>query len=490
MKKIFIFALAVFISLGTANAKELTLEEKETLINKIAPNGVFTIKGEKLINPTDEDYWGSTETFFSQTASKIINNSNILASGGCDNSNYQNCSLFLSEESTGWSTGPKEVKVLFEEPSKTDSGIVNNLIKKIRRYNWDDDGTAYQISDLNLINFYLTSKGKALINSDTRNVAISYSEEIIRLTNGGKFTFYFSPLAGNADTSDYLYELAVGSATINYNGYAYYAGDLAVALNKVIYIPSNTNDTKEAFIEAASRRLDNYLGKNNIEITYGGVVEELQNTITEGTCYNDAILDHNTTDGNYYNVKIGNEVHKFYIVKDDTKLVNPTYLGSDLVSDTTITSKDSSIPLDTMIDVKEITSDNIKKVLGTDNYKAYDITLYSNGMESSIEKLPNGKFLVKILVPNEYKGKNLVVYYINSNNEKEVHEVLVEDNFITFETNHFSTYILTELNSTSNTNEITNPNTLDDIIKYIIFAVVAVVGVTISIIYIIKNKNK
>ena len=73
MKKIFIFALAVFISLGTANAKELTLEEKEALINKIAPGGTITIKGEKLINPTEEDYWGSTETFFSQTASKIIN---------------------------------------------------------------------------------------------------------------------------------------------------------------------------------------------------------------------------------------------------------------------------------------------------------------------------------------------------------------------------------------------------------------------------------
>lgn len=58
---------------------------------------------------------------------------------------------------------------------------------------------------------------------------------------------------------------------------------------------------------------------------------------------------------------------------------------------------------------------------------------------------------------------------------------------LTFETNYFSADILTKF---SNINEIVNPNTLDDIIKYIIFAVVAVLGVTISIIYIIKNKNK
>lgn len=58
---------------------------------------------------------------------------------------------------------------------------------------------------------------------------------------------------------------------------------------------------------------------------------------------------------------------------------------------------------------------------------------------------------------------------------------------LTLETNYFSADILTKF---SNINEIVNPNTLDDIIKYIIFAVVVVIGVTISIIYIIKNKNK
>lgn len=58
---------------------------------------------------------------------------------------------------------------------------------------------------------------------------------------------------------------------------------------------------------------------------------------------------------------------------------------------------------------------------------------------------------------------------------------------LTLETNYFSADTLTKF---SNINEIVNPNTLDDIIKYIIFAVVAVIGVTISIIYIIKNKNK
>lgn len=495
MKKIFkltTLLLAVFIFLGTVNAKEITEEEKEALLNKIAPNGVLTIKGEKPENSSEEDYWGSTEVFINEAASRIINNKDIFIMGGCDGKDYTSCSISISNEKEGWYTEPMEVKLVFTSPSKKDSEIVNSLIKKIRRYDWNDDGTSYQISDLNLINFYLTSKGKTLIDSKTRNIATSYSEEMINITKGDKFTFYFSPLAGTSDTSEYLYELAVGPTTINYNGYAYYVGDLAVSLNKVIYIPSSTNDTKEDYIKAAEKRLEDYLGKNNIEITYGGRIEDLQNIVegnNEELCYNDKLLDHTKTDGNYYNVKIGNETHKFYIVKDDTKLTNPTYLGSDLETDATITSKDSSIPLDTMINVKNITSDNIKKILGTDSYKAYDITLYSNGMETNIEKLDNGKFQVRLPVPSEYEGKDLIVYYINANNEKEEHKVTVKDNYITFETDHFSTYILTELQNNNNDNAIDNPKTLDDTTKYIIYGVIALVGIIVCLIYIKKNKN-
>ena len=63
MKKIFKLTTllsAVFIFLGTVNAKEITEEEKEALLNKIAPNGVLTIKGEKPENSSEEDYWGSS----------------------------------------------------------------------------------------------------------------------------------------------------------------------------------------------------------------------------------------------------------------------------------------------------------------------------------------------------------------------------------------------------------------------------------------------
>ena len=142
-----------------------------------------------------------------------------------------------------------------------------------------------------------------------------------------------------------------------------------------------------------------------------------------------------------------------------------------------------------MINVKNITSDDIKKILGTDNYKAYDITLYSNGMETNIEKLDNGKFQVRLPVPSEYEGKDLIVYYINANNEKEEHKVTVKDNYITFETDHFSTYILTELQNNNNGNAIDNPKTLDDTTKYTIDGVIALVGIIVCLIYIKKNKN-
>ena len=70
-------------------------------------------------------------------------------------------------------------------------------------------------------------------------------------------------------------------------------------------------------------------------------------------------------------------------------------------------------------------------------------------------------------IPSSLNNKNLIVYYITSTGEKEKHEVIVKDGFATFETNHFSTYILAENKTISNQN-INNPKTGDSFNLYII----------------------
>ena len=147
-----------------------------------------------------------------------------------------------------------------------------------------------------------------------------------------------------------------------------------------------------------------------------------------------------------------------------------------------ITSGDSSIPLDTSLTVNNVEDSSIKDIIGTENYKSYDISLYSDAKNAKIEKLDNGKFLVKIPVPIELNGKDLIVYYITSEGAKEEHEVIVKDGYASFETNHFSTYVLAE-----KTEE--NPKTYDEIINSIFAGSISLIGLVCVIIYLKKRSN-
>ena len=94
--------------------------------------------------------------------------------------------------------------------------------------------------------------------------------------------------------------------------------------------------------------------------------------------------------------------------------------------------------------MKKETNENIEKILGTNIYSAYDISLYSNAKQENITKLENEKFEVKIPLPENLKDKELAVYYITDNGDTEEHVATVRDKYVLFETNHFSTYVLTE----------------------------------------------
>ena len=81
--------------------------------------------------------------------------------------------------------------------------------------------------------------------------------------------------AGNQD-KDMMYESAFGPVTVFYNGYAYGTRETGIYLQHVIYIPKSTKDTKEAYIEAAQKRINDYLGKDNgVLVTYGGLISSL-----------------------------------------------------------------------------------------------------------------------------------------------------------------------------------------------------------------------
>jgi hypothetical protein len=59
--------------------------------------------------------------------------------------------------------------------------------------------------------------------------------------------------------------------------------------------------------------------------------------------------------------------------------------------------------------------------------------------------LSNGQFEVRIPISEKFKGKNLIVYYVNDNGDIDEHKVSIKENFAVFNTDHFSIYTLAEV---------------------------------------------
>lgn len=161
-----------------------------------------------------------------------------------------------------------------------------------------------------------------------------------------------------------------------------------------------------------------------------------------------------------------------------------------------VTSTDANVPLDTIVSISTVKNNEIEKAIGTNVYAAYDISLYSDAKQAKITKLDNGKFLVSVPVPGILQDKNITVYYINSEGKLEEHVATAEDGVATFETDHFSTYVLAEKVSNTETttekpnNTPTNTTTGEkdetpktgtlDIISYVLVAIfISAVGIIV-----------
>ncbi|MBO4600687.1 MAG: hypothetical protein J5634_00400 [Bacilli bacterium] len=177
----------------------------------------------------------------------------------------------------------------------------------------------------------------------------------------------------------------------------------------------------------------------------------------------------------------------FPVVKDSSKIVNKelNITTVDSASNVEIKTK-ANIPLDTLIEVARITSGEeynaIVKLLNKTDVEMFDLKLFSKSANNYIKKLDDGNFEVKLPVKDEFKGKDLVVYYVDENNKVVEYKVtLTDDGFAVFTTDHFSIYTLTiadpkedtttvDETTPSETKEeekkINNPATADNITIY------------------------
>ncbi len=378
--------------------------------------------------------------------------------------------------------------VTYEEPDTNKITLVNSEINKLKQLTeeetWEPKN-GYLLSDLYLINYMKTNNKIEFYEPGAATSAFNFSKEIINLTNGGNIKYKVNVAAGN-DFSTGLFQYALGRVTILYNNVAYKAINTGVTELNIIYADKNATD----FVKSAQDRINDYLGSNEVSITSGGTLaslsyEECTDIMPYGPegCVNYRTITYNDESlfdpdklfsENYYNLSIGGKTYRFVIYKGEAEdLTYPTYLGSDLLTTIRITSNDSAIPLDTSLTVSDANSERLNQILGSDQYTAFDISLYSNFKNTKIERTDSGNFMVRIPVPTSLNNKNITVYYLNSNDEKEEHTTTVSDGYASFETNHFSTYILAEKELTA------NPNTNDNIYQYVFIGLISLISITV-----------
>jgi len=410
------------------------------IFEKIAPNGVWTVNSFKPDNPMDGQH------LLTALVKDCVDSSVVKDARAWYDTKPEEATIILVLNGSG-SQKERNVKVVYNEPDTTSNTKVNEVLGKMKKLELDNVNakTSYRVEDLYLIN-YLDASSKGLDGS----MALNFSKELIEETNGSNISFRIITGAGGGN-SDGLYTYAKGQAVIYHDNTVYdtlYAG---VNMNHLLYIPSDTANTSEAYIAAAMKRIKDYLGTTDgIKIELGETFESLnyydQYADRIITWNENEFIDETTSGSNYYNLTMNGKTYKFAICKKDaSKLETPKYIGSDIKSNISITSEATEIPLDTTITVEKVASDDIEKTLGTNVYTAYDITLYSDAKEENIKKLKNGKFIVSIPVPENLKDKEITVCYINNEGEKEEeHVTTVEDGIASFETDHFSTYALIE----------------------------------------------
>lgn len=433
------------------------------IFNKIAPNGVWTINGSK---PKDEF---EAEFLLSSIVGDIKLPEKYEAyafAEPADEFDPSLVSIYLDYE--GSSLINKTVKAVYNEPSKEIKSKVNTVLDKIAKKIGEDldVDTGFRLEDLYLIN-YLNASSKGMDSS----LALNFSKDLIALTNGGNISYKFDTRLGSF-TPTGLWGFSGGRVIVYHDGVATGTTEIGLTTNHVLYVPSNTADTDDAKIKAALKRIEEYLGTTKgITIKVGGTLESLNN---EGFTWKDyGFIDPKTSGTNYYNITINGETYRFAICKKDaSKLETPKYLGSDITSNITIKSDSTELPLDTALSVKKVEKAEIKKVLGTDVYAAYDISLYSNAKQENIKKLTNGEFVVSVPIPDALKGKNLTAYYINDKGEKKEHDTTLNDKegIVSFTTNHFSTYVLAEKVV------VENPATFDGVVTSFFIGMMSLIG--------------
>jgi len=384
------------------------------------------------------------------------------------------CKISIGNEEKG---SEEEYKIIFS--GEYDEKVFENANKFT-----DDLKKEYYLSDMSYI-----------------NQLINYTDEIgffdAVIYDNSKILNIFPEFKYNIEKNpnfDYVpVTLGVGGSPILYGSGAMvvvYQNDIAVGISeglnyytmKLVFIPDTTENTTEAYIEAAKERIEEYLNNDNYDVSLA--YDELYN---QDYCSDEYNVCDVTRDLNKIFYDEENYIAKPFklIINDNEYFVGIVPVSEEDIIDLQIKSINyetgisietdgSNVPLDTSLRVKDKS-----KEYGKHGYdRVYDISLYSLLKDGYITKIHDG---VKVRIPlsDDYKHDKVDIWHIKENGEKgEKYNAKVVEiegkKYAEFTTNHFSLYGIASEK---------NPQTYDGIKNNVTILLLALTFAFVSIIY-------
>lgn len=404
------------------------------------------------------------------------------------------CDLYHSGDQE--KTETIDIEFIYDESVKK---VADALLKK-----FGTEPKTFYMNDIESINYFYANKAYIDAHPEVTQdpyfdgfalTLPSFSSELKKYLEYNNFDVR----VGMGEDSPYFSSQG-GGIQFWYNDTLYGVGPLVhVVMPYVVYIPEDATDIEQAIKDRLGKYFDIKSVTANSK-TVAEIMEEadaefenMWNQLSDGEkehydskqSYIDFLKQENILSehapahfltlamNQRYDVTFADEWETTLVVIKDNEKANDTrkVITNDAGTGVEI-STDSLIPIDALIKVARITSgDEYDKIIGiikNTNVEMFDLKLFSTSEDKFITKLEDGKFKVKLPIKEEFKGKNLKVYYVDADNKVEEYKVTISDdgNYAIFETDHFSIYTLAE-------DGVANPKTGDTILTFIAMFVIS-----------------
>ena len=306
-------------------------EKAEEIINRYLNNGTLEANAIAPDGNKQEEveifYYKSIEDDFlnKEEMKNELNNENMTIQLSYDNvpSDYSSFIVKVYKVENNLPTDlitEITIPINYKTVDQNKIAYANAAISKIDAFKVDLGQSlyGYKLADLDLVDYY-TSCG---ITKDIERTQDQYGEALnyIPDTKMGAedMTFYFDVREGDAFAINEDYG---GFAIVLNNGIKIGACQTFVVENNIIYIPDETENTSEAYMEAATQRLKERFG-DDVSISEAGLINDfadIQEPLAEGWI---DLGDESLRGDYYYNVTVNGYTNYFVIMQDSSKINN------------------------------------------------------------------------------------------------------------------------------------------------------------------------